>query len=219
MINSRRKVNEISGLEINGSWTEEPATVKDFIREHFRRQFQKKDRISLILPADFITIKLSANSGQELIKPFTEEEIKEVVFECDNYKSSGPDGFNFHFFKSCWFIIKTDLLKVIEEFHSNGRIARGCNTSFIVLIPKKEDAVSLDGYRPISLIGSLYKVTAKILTGRIRRVMEDIISDHQSAFIKGRYILDNVVILNELIEDAKKKRIPSVLFKIDFAKA
>lgn len=100
-----------------------------------------------------------------------------MVFQCDSLKSPGPDGFNVHFFKTSWFIIKDDLIRVVEEFHSNDRIARGCNPSFIVLIPKKEGATSLDEYRPISMIGILYKTIAKLLAERLRKVMDEIISE------------------------------------------
>ncbi|XP_057770246.1 uncharacterized protein LOC130990064 [Salvia miltiorrhiza] len=80
----------------------------------------------------------------------------------------------------------------ISQFYRNGKIPRGGNPSFIVLIPKKEGAISLDDFRPISLISSLYKVIAKILANRMKGVMDSIISDNQSAFISGRFILDGV---------------------------
>ncbi|XP_057809051.1 uncharacterized protein LOC131023524 [Salvia miltiorrhiza] len=112
-----------------------------------------------------------------------------------------------------------DLLQVMKEFHTHGRIPRGGNSSFIVLIPKKEEACSLDEFRPISLITSLYKVMAKILANRLRLVMDSIVSDNQSAFIGGRFILDGVVILNEAIAEAKKRGKGRIVFKIDFAKA
>lgn len=111
------------------------------------------------------------------------------------------------------------MIRVFEEFHANGRLARGCNPSFIALTPKKEGAVTLDEFRPISMIGSLYKIIAKLLAGRLRKVMDEIISENQSAFVQGRFILDSAVILNVIIEDARKNRKSSLSFKVDFAKA
>lgn len=50
-------------------------------------------------------------------------------------------------------------------------------------------------------------------------VMKKLIGEAQSTFIKGRYILDGVVVLNKVIEDAKKSKAKRLLFKVDFAKA
>ncbi|XP_057803416.1 uncharacterized protein LOC131018725 [Salvia miltiorrhiza] len=118
-----------------------------------------------------------------------------------------------------WDTIKGDLFQVLKDFHSNGKNSRGCNSSFIILIPKKDEACELADFRPISLISSLYKVIAKILTGRLKKVVDSIISENQSAFVSSRYILDGVVILNEAIAEAKKQKIGRIIFKIDFAKA
>lgn len=110
-------------------------------------------------------------------------------------------------------------MRVMHEFHSHGRLVKGSNSSFIVLIPKKDGACDLNHFRPISLIGSLYKVITKVLAKRLKMVMSNLISDSQSAFVSGRYILDGVVVLNELVEEAKLARIERMVFKVDFAKA
>lgn len=96
---------------------------------------------------------------------------------------------------------------------------KGSNSSYIVLIPKKEGACDISHLRPISLIGSLYKILAKVLVGRLKLVMSKLIGEAQSAFIKGRNILDGVVVLNETVEDAKKSKKELLVFKVDFAKA
>lgn len=140
------------------------------------------------------------------------------MWSCDGTKSPGPDGINFGFLKEFWELVKEDIMRMLRDFHCNARLIRGFNPSFIILIPKKEDA-TLDDYRTISLIGSAYKVLAKLLSKRLSSVMESVISDCQSAFIDKRYILDVVSILNEAVEEAKKKRIERIFFKIDFAKA
>lgn len=50
---------------------------------------------------------------------------------------------------------------MLDEFHNNGKLVRGLNSSFIVLIPKKEAAEALNEFRPISLIGCIYKILSK----------------------------------------------------------
>ncbi|GKC24100.1 RNA-directed DNA polymerase, eukaryota, partial [Tanacetum coccineum] len=74
-------------------------------------------------------------------------------------------------------------------------------------------------FRPISLIGSFYKIIAKILSNRLCIVMPDLISDVQTAFISKRQILDGPFILNELISWCKYHKIKAMIFKADFEKA
>ncbi|GKB60706.1 hypothetical protein Tco_0916892 [Tanacetum coccineum] len=74
----------------------------------------------------------------------------------------------------------------------------GSNSSFITLILKTQEAKMMKDFRPITLIGSLYKIIAKILANRLVVVLEDLVSDVQSAFVAKRQILDGPFILNEL---------------------
>lgn len=99
--------------------------------------------------------------------PFLVEEIREAVFNMAGDKSSGPDGFFMCFYQACWDIIKEDLLKVFVEFHLSDIINVGTNATFLVLIPKKEGAVEITNFIPISLITSLYKIIAKVLSTRL----------------------------------------------------
>ncbi|GKD98316.1 RNA-directed DNA polymerase, eukaryota, partial [Tanacetum coccineum] len=74
-------------------------------------------------------------------------------------------------------------------------------------------------YRPISLIGSLYKVVTKILASRFSLVISDLISDVQTALFPNRQILDGLFIINEILARCKLKKQQAMIFKVDFAKA
>jgi len=84
-------------------------------------------------------------------------------------------------------------------------IPKGCNASFITLIPKSENPQSFEEYRPISLVGCLYKILTKVLANRIKRVIPNVIDESQSAFLSNRGLLDSVLVLNEVVDDLKKK--------------
>nr|GEU97174.1 RNA-directed DNA polymerase, eukaryota [Tanacetum cinerariifolium] len=99
------------------------------------------------------------------------------------------------------------------------RASLGCNSSFIVLIPKVPGANMVKDFRPISLIGCLYKIIAKIIANRLVRVMGDIVNEVQSAFIADRQILDSPFILNEVMHWCKVKKKQMLIFKVDFEKA
>nr|GEV98740.1 RNA-directed DNA polymerase, eukaryota, reverse transcriptase zinc-binding domain protein [Tanacetum cinerariifolium] len=82
--------------------------------------------------------------------------------------------------------------------------------------------VFIDGirdFRPITLIGSLYKIIAKILANRLVVVLEDIVNEVQSAFVAIRKIVDEPFILNKLLHWCKKKKKQTMVSRVDFEKA
>jgi len=97
------------------------------------------------------------------VERFDEKEVKVALWECGNEKSHGPDGLNFKFIKEFWDFIKPDLLRFLDEFYVNRVFLNGSNASFLALIPKVHDPHNLNEYRPISLIGCMYKIVAKLL--------------------------------------------------------
>ncbi|XP_071704229.1 uncharacterized protein [Rutidosis leptorrhynchoides] len=163
--------------------------------------------------------KLDSHSVEGLKAPFSENEVFEAIKGCGKNKAPGPDGFNFLFFSKFWDIIKVDLLHAINWFWETGIISNGCNASFITLIPKIHEPLNFSNYRPISLIGSYYKILSKLLTNRIRKIIPWLIGEEQSAFISDRYILDGVLVALETIDDLKARKQKSYIFKVDFEKA
>ncbi|GKB47787.1 RNA-directed DNA polymerase, eukaryota, reverse transcriptase zinc-binding domain protein, partial [Tanacetum coccineum] len=143
--------------------------------------------------------RLSLDQIDDLERVVSYGEIKRAVYDCRANKSPGPDGFTFEFFRRYWTLIDLDVVAVVSEFFSLGKFPSGCNASFITLIPKTQDAKLVKDFRPISLIGSIYKIIMKIMANRITLVISDLVSDVQSAFVAGRQILDGPFILNELI--------------------
>ncbi|GJV85992.1 RNA-directed DNA polymerase, eukaryota [Tanacetum coccineum] len=141
------------------------------------------------------------------------------LWSCGDNKSPGPDGFTFEFFKKYWDCIGSDFCEAVEYFFVNSSFSKGCNSSFVALIPKVMDAKFVNDFRPISLIGSVYKVVTKVLANRLASVIADLISDTQSAFVAGRQILDGPFILDEILHWCKRKNKKAMFFKVDFAKA
>jgi len=97
-------------------------------------------------------------------------EVLEVVSQCGSSKCPRPDGFNFAFAKKYWEVIGKDFVLAIRSFQSIGFISRGCNASFIMLIAKKDNPSNLNEFRPISLMGCVYKILLKILANRLKKV-------------------------------------------------
>ncbi|GJX82166.1 hypothetical protein Tco_0331647, partial [Tanacetum coccineum] len=126
----------------------------------------------------------------------TREEIKKAVWDCGVDKSPGPDGFTFGFYRRYWTFLENDVVEAVLYFFNHGQFPKGSNSSFITLIPKTQEAKMMKDFRPITLIGSLYK----ILANRLVVVLEDLVFDVQSAFVVKRQILDGPFILNELFQ-------------------
>ena len=75
------------------------------------------------------------------------------------------------FWHLCWDFVKGDVLGFFKEFFDLGQFERSLNATFLVLIPKKGGSDDLKDFRPISLVGSLYKLLAKVLANRLKRVV------------------------------------------------
>ncbi|GLT27528.1 hypothetical protein SLA2020_025150 [Shorea laevis] len=183
--------------------------------EHLYKE-ERRDRPRL---EGVVFKQISKEDNEALIAPFSEEEIKEAIWDCDNSKALGPNGFNFSFVKAYWEVIKEDVVEFLQDFQDNSKLVRGINNSFIVLVPKVDNPQKIEEYRPISLIGVMYKILAKILANRIKKVVDEIIGEEQMAFLRGRQLIDGVVIANEVVDEARKKKKKAFLFKIDFEKA
>ena len=105
------------------------------------------------------------------------------------------------------------------EVHEYGKFERSLNATFISLIPKKTDAVNICDFWPISLVGCIYKLLAKVLANRLAQVLDGIISESQNSFLGGRKILDSMLIANECLDSRIKSHIPGVICKLDIEKA
>ncbi|GJW97147.1 RNA-directed DNA polymerase, eukaryota, partial [Tanacetum coccineum] len=116
----------------------------------------------------------------DLEREVSKEEVKRAVWDCGIDKAPGPDGFTFGFYRRFWNLIECDVVNVVKWFFLHERIPSGGNSSFITLIPKASNANIVKDFRPISLIGSVYKIVAKILANRLVLVLPLMESLHLS---------------------------------------
>ncbi|GAU14707.1 hypothetical protein TSUD_203560 [Trifolium subterraneum] len=213
-----RRGNAISSLQVGGITVEGVAPIRHAVVSHFASHFKA---VNVEQPGvDSLTFKrLPSAEASSLIKPFSLEEVKAAVWDCDSFKSPGLNGVNFGFIKDFWNEMQVDIMRFITEFHQNGRLTKGINATFIALIPKVESPQQLNDFRPISLAGSLYKILAKVLANRLRLVIGGVISESQTAFVRDRQILDGILIANEVVDEARRTKKELLLFKVDFEKA
>nr|GEV36950.1 putative RNA-directed DNA polymerase, eukaryota, reverse transcriptase zinc-binding domain protein [Tanacetum cinerariifolium] len=160
----------------------------------------------------------SKEAAADLELPITRDEIRNAVWSCGKNKSPGPDGFSFEFFRKFWHVVGSDFCTAVEWFFDHASFPIGCNSSFIALIPKSLEPKAVGGFRPISLIGSVYKVITKILQSRLSLVILDLISNVQTTFLPNRQILDGPFIINELLARCHHKKQQAMVFKVDLLK-
>ncbi|GAU31392.1 hypothetical protein TSUD_19380 [Trifolium subterraneum] len=185
----RCRGNAITVLQADGVTLKGVYPIRQAVFSHFASHFKA---ISMDRPGvDNLQFKrLNQIESSSLITPFSEAEVKSAVWDCYSFKSPGPDG-----------------------------LTKGINSTFIALIPKIDSLQRLNDFRPISLVGSLYKILAKVLANRLRLVIDSVISESQTAFVKDRQILDGILIANEAVDEARKSKKELMLFKVDFEKA
>ncbi|GJT62825.1 RNA-directed DNA polymerase, eukaryota [Tanacetum coccineum] len=218
ILNKKRNQMNIRGITIDGVWKEQPNDVKQEFLSHFQDRFAKPSERRANIDMRFPKT-ISEDQSQDLEREVSKQEIKTAVWGCGTDKSPGPDGFSFGFYRHFWPVIEHDVYMAVNHFFIHGEIPPGCNSSFIALIPKVPDANLVKDFRPISLIGSIYKIIAKILSNRLVNVLGDIVNEVQSAFIAERQMLDGPFILNEILQWCTKKKKKTLIFKVDFEKA
>lgn len=125
-----------------------------------------------------------------LIQAFSKEEIDAVVKRLPSNKALEPDGFNTDFLKHCWSIISEDFYSLCGAFHSEHVCLQSINGSHITLIPKKDDAIKILDFKPISLLNNFVKIITKLLANRLQHELPSLLHKNQYGFIKHRTIQD-----------------------------
>lgn len=197
----------------NGATMESVEEVKREVFHHFANKFMEEVPCRPELEGAIFK-SLSSIERDYIESIFVEEEGNEAIWNCDGSKSLGPDDYSILFEKKCWTFIKNDIMSCFGDFHLEVVLSKLVTSTFLTLIPEKDNPLDLDDYRPICLVGCIYKIILKVLAGRLKKVIRGIISSSQSAFVPGRQILDGVVIANKLVDYANKKKNGSLLFKV-----
>ncbi|XP_039031729.1 uncharacterized protein LOC120166553 [Hibiscus syriacus] len=141
-----------------------------------------------------LNFNLSYEASSSLVKEIIVEEIKDAIFDQENEKAPGPDSYSPIFFKKAWNIVGKDVIVAVNHFFSNVALIPAFNSTVVALAPKIPNPSSVKDFEPISCCSVIYKSISKILVKRLTEVLPDIISLNQTAFIRGRNIVDNTLL-------------------------
>ncbi|GJR43318.1 RNA-directed DNA polymerase, eukaryota, partial [Tanacetum coccineum] len=170
IINKKRSQLVIRGVLVDGDWIVDPLLVKHEFKSHFSNRFAAPVIV-------LIAFDLSSLDGYLMTKSM--------------------------FLKGLFLMMKLKVRYGIAV--PTSRLAQTvCSPAWmqlydIALIPKMHEAKMVKDFRPISLIGSVYKIIAKVLANRLSLVISALVSEEQSTFVSNRLILDGPFILNELL--------------------
>jgi mannosylglycoprotein endo-beta-mannosidase len=183
---TRQKRNLISRLRDGDAVAAEQGDMEELATQFYAKLLgQAVPRVHDLSLND---IGMSTLDLSDLDAQFTDDEVWAAIRDMPSNKSPGPDGF------TC----KVDVLAAVHTVCCGRDLNFGrLNGALITLLPKKEGAVDLKDFRPISLVHSFAKLVAKLLALRLAPRMPALVSCNQSAFIRGRCIHDNFVLVRQ----------------------
>jgi hypothetical protein len=218
----RARTNKIVTLKKpEGTYISSQSELESLATEFYTNLFMAQDHTSPEIITQFIQPKVSDIMNEHLCAPVTDIEIENALFMMHPNKSPGPDGFTAGFYIRHWNLLKKDICSAVRGFMEGGQMPKIVNNTTLVLIPKVKQPQDLTQYRPIALCNVLYKIVSKVLALRLRPILDEPISEEQSAFVPDRLITDNVITAFECIHYLKKKKGKSgaCALKVDMAKA
>lgn len=221
-MNHRSSKNLIYRLKNDlNMWEDDPQIIKSMLINSSTTRFASYYSEPRNLGLSFIPDMLTESEKQDLLTPFSTEEIKNVLFEMNPNKSPGSDGFGPKFFQAYWPIIGNEITTVIKSFFDHGQIPPALNHTIIALIPKIEAPENPNHFRPISLCNTIYKAISKLLVNRLRPILQEHISPFQNAFTPERSIHDNLLIVQEILNIFQKSKSKTgwCALKLDMEKA
>ncbi|XP_020599867.1 uncharacterized protein LOC110039215 [Phalaenopsis equestris] len=186
-------------------WGTETQAIIDNAVEHFQKLFTKSEVVRTEVKGNLFDHCRHYTSTLKLADIPSEEEIKTTLNSIDSNKAAGLDGFSADFYKTAWNVIKSDDIDVVQAFFTGQEPIKYFTSSIIVLITKETVCNRWDQFRPISLTSVISKIISKVLVARIQPHLNRIINNNQTAFIKGRSIVDNVLLSHELYQDLDKR--------------
>ena len=221
--NMRRRKNMIRALHnALGIRVEDKAEMKQLVTDFYKTLYTTEGVQGVDDVLQHVPRKVTPEMNASLCAPYTNEEVKQALFQMFPTKAPGPDGFPAHFYQRHWDICGDEVTKVVLRIVRGEETAASINDTVLVLIPKVQNPTLLTQFRPISLCNVIYKIASKVVSNRLKLILPDIISKEQSAFVPGRLITDNIICAYECLHFMKRNRSKTNSFcalKLDMMKA
>ena len=166
-----------------------------------------------------LSVRLPSSSSASCDGPITLDEARKALEGAATGRSPGSDGLPAEFNLAFWKVLGEDLIEVFNASFSSGHLPPSLRRALITLLFKKGDRLDPKNWRPISLLNSDYKILARIVAGRLSKVLQLLIHPDQSCGVQGRYIGENIVLLNSVFQYSREASVPGALLSLDQEKA
>lgn len=219
----RQAQNRIDAIQTDsGEIVRDPCLIENEVVRFYTALMGSR---AAVLPAvDLVTVRsgpiLSHAAQLSLIAPVSEKDIDEAMLSINPVKAPGIDGFNGHFFRTVWHIIKSDVYAAVHYFFESGCLDKTWNCATITLVPKIAQPQMVKDFRPIACCTFLYKILSKIWTSRLAKVIGEVVNEAQAGFLPGKHIGDKILLATELMKGYTHKHFsPRCMIKVDLRKA
>jgi hypothetical protein len=190
--------------------------------QHFEEVFKELDRENIeeiLKVASYFPRLVGEEENERMYREVSREELLYVLNSFKKDRSPGPDGWTVEFYIEFFDLLGEDLLRVVEEVRTSGRVPVSFNSTFIALIPKVDCPETFEGFRPISLCNCIYKIISKVIVVRLKTVLSEVISPEQFGFLKGCQIHEAIGSTQEGLHTIKTSHMPAAVIKLDLSKA
>ena len=151
---------------------------------------------------------------------FTKAECLQALKSMKSGKTPASDGLRVECYDVFWNEISDCLLNTINYSYTEGKFSISQRRGIFKLIPKKDaEPYFAKNWPPITLLNSDYKIEAKAIANRLQKVLPKLINSDQTGFLKGRFIGENIRLIDGLINHTVARNIPGLLMFLDFEKA
>ena len=149
-----------------------------------------------------------------------EQEIRTALWEMSCNKSPGSDGLTVEFYRHFYTFLKDILIEIFRSIHEEKTLSRSMKSGVLNLIYKKKgDKRLLKNYRPISLLQVDYKIIARVMANRFKKVLPSLVSENQSCCVLGKDIADTICNIRDIIDLVEKDELEGYILKFDQEKA
>ncbi|XP_031479798.1 uncharacterized protein LOC116250303 [Nymphaea colorata] len=219
MAKTRQAKHKIRSLECDGIEYVQSSQILEVCMDYFKKVLARDEVQGNLFDGIENTVRVTESENSQLLQPISEEEMTEGVWSLDKGSAVGANGFSNYFLQECWVMVKTEVVSVVQDFFSSGKMVRSINGTMICLIPKKVNSKKVEDFRLISLCNTIYKTIAKVIVNRMRGILSRIINVNQAAFLKGKHIHDNIMWVNETINSKEFWDKGDCCLKLDLMKA
>ena len=221
-LEKRNYVNKfIKKLISNGNLITNREDIIGEMQHFYEKLYTKKEVEPCVIDNLVKNIpKLNADESDILEGEIQLNEASLALKNMKNNKSPGSDGFTSEFFKVFWKQLGPFIVRSLNEGFRKGELSNTQKEGIIICIPKPDKPKELlSNWRPITLLNVIYKIGSACIANRIKSVLEELINEDQTGFVKNRFIGDNLRLIYDIINFLTETNSPGLLICCDFEKA